>query len=202
MASLFLWADGLRADDIRPYFTKHHRYVILTKRQVFSLEELPKRKPIRTEDYDYSSPGAYFITVCTANREKIFWTGVGADIIRPQIVPLSTAGKIAEQGILQIAEHYENVVVDKYCIMPDHIHMILRIESDIDGRMVSAPTVSTVIGHMKRWVSMQIGHSIWQKSFIDRVIRNDQGYRAVWEYIENNPIKLDTAYDMPDFENM
>ena len=55
---------------------------------------------------------------------------------------------------------------------------------------------------MKRWVSMQIGHSIWQKSFIDRVIRNDKGYRAVWEYIENNPIKLDTAYDMPDFENM
>lgn len=47
------------------------------------MNELPKRKPIRIENYDYSSPGAYFITVCTANREKIFWNGVGAVINRP-----------------------------------------------------------------------------------------------------------------------
>ena len=71
-----------------------------------------------------------------------------------------------------------------------------------NGRQIAAPTISTVVGHMKRWVSMQLGQSIWQKSFIDRVIRNEKGYRAVWEYIENNPIKLDTAYDMPDFDNM
>ncbi len=113
------------------------------------MDNLPRRKPIRMEDYDYSTPGAYFITVCTANREKLFWNSVGADIIRPQNVPLSTAGRIAEQSILQIAEHYENMAVDKYCIMPDHIHMILRIESDIDGRMISAPTM--VIEDI-RWV--------------------------------------------------
>ena len=65
---------------------------------------LPKRKSIRIADYDYSTPGAYFITVCTANREKIFWEVVGADIIRPQNIPLSAAGKIAEQGILQMEE--------------------------------------------------------------------------------------------------
>ena len=150
---------------------------------------LPKRKQIRIKDYDYSTPGAYFITVCTANREKIFWNGVGADIIRPQNVPLSTAGKIAEQGILQVAEHYENVVVDKYCIMPDHIHMILCIESDLDGRMISAPTVSTVVGSMKRWVSRQVGRSIWQKSFYDHGIRNQRDYDEIGEYIENNPLK-------------
>ncbi len=166
------------------------------------MKGLPKRKQIRIEDYDYSTPGAYFITVCAANREKIFWNSVGADIIRPQNVPLSPIGKIVERGILQIADHYENVVVDKYSVMPDHIHMILCIKSDIDGRMVSAPTVSTVVGSMKRWVSKQVGRPIWQKSFIDRVIRNDKGYCAVWEYIENNPIQLDTAYDIPDFENM
>ncbi len=153
------------------------------------MEELPKRKSIRIGNYDYSTPGAYFITVCTANREKIFWNGVGADTIRPQNVPLSTAGKIVEQGILQIAEHYENVVVDKYCIMPDHIHMILRIESYIDGRMISAPTVSTVVGSMKRWVSRQIDRPIWQKSFYDHGIRNQQDYDEIWQYIENNPLK-------------
>ena len=105
------------------------------------MNNLSKRKHIRIAGYDYSTPGAYFITICTANREKIFWNIVGADMIRPQNVTLSTAGKIAEQGILQIAEHYENVVVDQYCIMPDHIHLILRIESDMDGRIISAPTI-------------------------------------------------------------
>ena len=153
------------------------------------MSDLSKRKSIRITDYDYSTPGAYFITVCTANREKIFWEVVGADNIRPQDVTLSAAGRITEQGILQMAEHYENVVVDKYCIMPDHIHLILRIESDIDGRMVSAPTVSTVIGSMKRWVSRQIGRPIWQKSFYDHGIRNQQDYNEIWEYIENNPLK-------------
>ena len=155
------------------------------------MEEIPfpKRKPIRIENYDYSTPGAYFITICTANREHIFWSPVGADIIRPENVPQSSAGKLAEQGILQMANHYENVSVDKYCVMPDHIHLILRIEPDIGGRMVSAPTVSTVVGSMKRWISKQIGRPIWQKSFYEHVIRNRQDYNEIWKYIENNPLK-------------
>lgn len=154
-----------------------------------SMQELPKRKVIRIKDFDYSTPGAYFITVCTANREQIFWESVGADIIRQGNVLLSTAGKIAEQGILQIAPHYENVVLDKYCIMPDHVHLILRIESDVGGRIISAPTVSTAIGSMKRWVSRQIGRPIWQKSFYEHGIRNQRDYDEIWEYIENNPLK-------------
>ena len=94
--------------------------------------EYPKRKANRLADYDYSTAGAYFVTVCTANREKIFWKAVGAAISRPQNVPLSDAGKTAEQAVLQIAEHYENISVDKYCIMPDHIHIILRIQENAD----------------------------------------------------------------------
>lgn len=177
------------------------------------MNEYPKRKPIRIEDYDYSLPGAYFITVCVNGRKPILWN-VGAAICRPKSStapnvgaaisrpPLSPIGMVVETAIHQIPAHYPMISVDKYCIMPDHIHMILSINTDENGRQTAAPTVSTVVGHMKRWVSMQIGHSIWQKSFIDRVIRNEKGYRTVWEYIENNPIKLDTAYDMPDFENM
>lgn len=177
------------------------------------MDNLPKRKHIRIENYDYSTPGAYFITVCVNNRKPILWN-VGAATCRPNSNSTSTVGaatcrpnlsktgSIVKTAILQISEHYPAVSVDKYCIMPDHIHMILSINTDEDGRQVAAPTVSTVVGHMKRWVSLQIGQSIWQKSFVDRVIRNDKGYRAVWEYIENNPVKLDTAYDMPDFDNM
>ncbi|MBR4864773.1 MAG: transposase [Oscillospiraceae bacterium] len=176
------------------------------------MNNLPKRKQIRIEDYDYATPGAYFITVCIQDRKPILWN-VGAATCRPNNTSLnvgaatcrpnlSKIGSVVETAILQIPEHYTAVSVDKYCVMPDHIHMILSINTDEDGRQIAAPTVSTVVGHMKRWVSMQLGQSIWQKSFIDRIIRNDKGYRAVWEYIENNPIKLDTAYDMPDFDNM
>ena len=61
-----------------------------------------------------------------------------------QNVPLSSIGKIVEQSILQMLDHYENVVVDKYCVIPDHIHLILRIESHIAGQMVSAPTIPLI----------------------------------------------------------
>ena len=162
------------------------------------MNNLSKRKPIRISNYDYSAPGAYFITVCVNDRKPILWN-VGAATCRPN---LSKIGSVVEKAILQIPIHYPMISVDKYCIMPDHIHMILSIRTDDDGRQIAAPTMSTVIGHMKRWVSMQIGHSIWQKSFYDHVIRTQQSYDKIWEYIENNPIKLDTAYDMPDFENM
>ena len=169
------------------------------------MNELPKRKHIRIPQYDYSAPGAYFITICSTNREEIFWANrrgelcsiknenrlesVGADIIRPQDTPLSYAGVIVEKSVLQIPEHYGNISVDKYCIMPDHVHIILSIRTDEDGRMISAPTVSTVVGSMKRWVSKQLGRSIWQKSFYEHTIRNQQDYDEIWEYIENNPLK-------------
>ena len=161
-------------------------------------EQHLRRKPIRIRGYDYSTPGAYFITVCINGRKPILWN-VGAATCRPN---LSKIGSVVENAILQIPEHYSAISVDKYCIMPDHIHMILSINTDTNGWQIAVPTISTVVGHMKRWVSMEIGQSIWQKSFVDRVIRNEKGYQAVWEYIENNPNKLDTAYDMPDFENM
>jgi REP element-mobilizing transposase RayT len=153
------------------------------------MNNLPARKRIRLSEFDHANAGAYFITVCTAGREKIFWSAVGADTIRPQNVPLSAIGRIVELGIQQIPSHYETIVVDKYCIMPDHVHMIVRILGDANGRIISAPTIPTVIGSMKRWVSRQIGKSIWQKSFYDHGIRNQQDYDEIWKYIEYNPLK-------------
>lgn len=158
-------------------------------------KELKKRKDLRLKDYDYSLPGAYFVTVCTQNKKPILWN-VGAATCRPT---LSKYGSVVKIAIQQISEYYPMISVDKYCIMPDHIHMILSINTNEDGRQIAAPTISTVVGHMKRWVSIQLGLPIWQKSFIDRVIRNEKGYHAVWEYIENNPINFDTANDLPTF---
>jgi REP element-mobilizing transposase RayT len=152
--------------------------------------DLPKRKKIRLEGYDYSSCGAYFVTICITNGHKLLWENVGADNIRPNKLPtLSEHGKIVDRAISSISIHYENVFVDKYCIMPDHIHMIIFILPNENGRMISAPTLSTVIGQMKRWVSKQIGFSIWQKSFNDRIIHSEKGYQEVWKYIDENPLK-------------
>ena len=153
------------------------------------MNDIPKRKSIRLKDYDYSVSGVWFITICTANREKLFWHCVGADTIRPEALPLSKTGQIAEQAISQIPKYYNNISVDTFCIMPDHIRILLRMEPNMDGRMISAPTLSTVIGSLKRWTSRQVGRPIWQKSFYDHGIRNQQDYDRIWEYIEYNPLK-------------
>ena len=101
------------------------------------MNDLPKRKPIRIKNYDYSSPGAYFITICTADKTPILWN-VGAATCRPN---LSNTGQVVENAILQIAKKYPMLSVDKYCVMPDHIHMILSVNTDEDGRQIAAPTL-------------------------------------------------------------
>ena len=153
------------------------------------MNNLPKRKPIRIEDYDYSTPGAYFITVCTANREKIFWSNRRGELRSPANVPLSDIGMIVDNEIQKLSTVYDAVHVDKYCIMPDHIHFIISIDTDENGRTQFAPTISRVIKQFKGSITKQIGRPIWQKSFYDHGIRDQQVYDEIWEYIENNPLK-------------
>ncbi len=107
-----------------------------------------------------------------------------ADIIRPNQIRLSEYGKLVENAIKNIPEHYEEISVDKFCIMPDHVHLLI---SSTNGRMISAPTMSRVIGQMKRWVSKEAKISFWQKSYFDHIIRNDHDYAEIWEYIDHNP---------------
>ncbi len=151
--------------------------------------ELPKRKPIRVQNYNYSSCGAYFITICTAKREKVFWSTRRGDLWSPANIPLSNIGLIAEKEIQKLNERYSNVNVEKYCIMPDHIHFIITINADEHGRAQLAPTISRIIQQFKGSVTKQIDKPIWQKSFYDHCIRNLQDYNEIWQYIENNPMK-------------
>ena len=83
--------------------------------------EYPKRKPNRLKEYDYSAPGAYFITICTKNKVNYFWNSVGASIARPQEIPLNENGKIVDEAIKNIDKIYQNITVDKYVVMPNHI---------------------------------------------------------------------------------
>ena len=148
--------------------------------------DIPKRKPNRLPDFDYSTPGAYFITICTKDRRNLFWTDVGASIARPQ---LTRWGKITADSICDIPKHYPAVSVDHYVVMPNHIHILLQINTDADGRPMVAPTISTVIQQLKGIVTKRIGQSVWQKLYHDHVIRGQQDYLKIWEYIDNNPAK-------------
>lgn len=149
----------------------------------------PRRIPNRLKSFDYSAPGAYFITICTDNRRNLFWENVGASIARPQAVVLSETGKIVDSAIRGIPVHYPAVSVDRYVIMPNHIHLLLQIRTDSNGQRIPAPTISAVVQQMKGYVSKQIGHGIWQKLFHDHVIRSEADYQKIWEYIEHNPIR-------------
>ena len=151
--------------------------------------ELPKRKPNRLREYDYSIPNAYFITVCTQNRRNLFWKDVGAVIGRPENISLSDLGMVVKQAILDIPKHYASIAVDHWVVMPNHIHLLLQIQTDADGRPMTAPTISWVVNQMKGIVSKKAGFSVWQKGFYDHVIRNEGDYRDIWNYIEGNPSK-------------
>lgn len=149
----------------------------------------PQRKPNRLTEYDYSTPNAYFLTICTENRKNLFWMDVGAIIDRPENVPLTNLGCLVRQCIIEIPMHYPMISVDNFVVMPNHIHLLLQIHTDADGRSLIAPTISTVVRLMKGTVSKQAGFSVWQKGFYDHVIRNDKDYQSIWNYIEGNPGK-------------
>ena len=176
--------------------------------EVRKTSEMPKRKQIRIKEYDYSQPGYYFITICASEHKCLFGSLVGAAISRPQEQsnPVGAAisrpqlteyGKYIEKSLSEIPKRYKNASVDKYVIMPNHVHIILVIaDADKNGRMISAPTIPQIVGQMKRWVSKQAGFSCWQKSYYEHIIRNEREYQNICEYIENNPLKweLDKYY--------
>ena len=152
----------------------------------------PVRKKNRLTGFDYGSPNAYFITICTHQRQKLFWTAVGATTGRPPDMPLSRHGQIVRSAIEAIPQRYPAYILEHYVIMPNHIHLLLRIQADEYGRPMVAPTVSTVIAQMKGAVSKRVGMSIWQKSFHDHIVRTEADYQEIWKYIENNPIQWET----------
>ena len=140
---------------------------------------LISRKANRLKDYDYSENGAYFITICTKDRKGILSEIVGDDA---HIVP-KPYGRVVEKYIGNIPE------AEKYVIMPDHIHMIVRLEN---GSMwASTPTnrIAGIVRSLKVLVTKEIGKPIFQRSYYDHVIRNQHDYDEIWKYIDNNPKK-------------
>ena len=142
--------------------------------------ELPQRKKIRVGEYDYSQCGAYFVTICTQNRRPILSNIVGDDA---HIVP-KRYGQIVEKYLKNAAE------IEKYVIMPDHIHMLIRLEEQgAEKRSPQASRIASIVRSIKTLTTKEIGEPIFQRSYYDHVVRNQRDYNEIWEYIENNPRK-------------
>ena len=164
--------------------------------------KLPIRKPTRLDFFDYNSSGAYFLTICTENRRNLLSHIVGGDVPdAPQLdasylqkrVELSHYGKIADKYINQLNYYYENIKVDRYVIMPNHIHIMLFVSAGGASR-TSPPTkqhsiVSRFISTFKRFCNKEIGKNIWQISFNDHIIRNQKDYDKHVKYIYENPAR-------------
>ncbi|HWS30906.1 MAG TPA: transposase [Clostridia bacterium] len=145
------------------------------------------------KNYDYSQNGCYFVTVCVKDRKNLLgMIPVGRDAYIPPGISPSNIGTIADKYIQNINSVYWGITVDHYVIMPNHVHLLITIEAADDGTggmRASRPTLHTVVRSFKTMVTREIGYSVWQSSYYERVIRNESGYREAWEYIDVNPMK-------------
>ena len=156
------------------------------------MERLPKRKSLRLKNYDYSTPGAYFITICTAGKRCVLSVIVGDGLARP-VVKLTNVGCIVEQQIMDIPKRFSTVSVDAYVIMPNHVHLLLSIHGDA-GRASPSPTVGDVIRALKSLTTRQArphwgDGPLFQRFYYDHIIRDEKDYGEVWAYIEENPLR-------------
>ena len=165
-----------------------------------------QRKPMRLPEYDYSLPGAYFVTMCTKNRELLFE---------------SPETRLAvESAWHSVKDVFANIELDEFVVMSNHGHGVVWITGEGTYRLHPGTwrndgvrttennpkfeTLSNIIGAFKTTAATRVnklrgimGVSVWQKSFYDRIIRNDYELERIREYIRNNPIKWEEDRDNP-----
>jgi len=163
---------------------------------------LPQRKLNRIYGADYSSEGYYFVTTCTKYRAKVFGRVNNNEMV------LNKFGKIVEKCWLDLPNHYSNCKLDRFVVMPNHLHGIIIIENflvlkDENAKLYS---LSEIMRGFKTFSSKRI-NSInpqinfqWQRSFYDRVIRSSQEYENIRNYIANNPYNWEK--DRNNIENL
>lgn len=153
---------------------------------------LPQRKRTRLKNYDYSQRGAYFVTICTHHREMLLSHIIVGQGLAPAESKLSEYGKIAEEQLLELENRYSKIKIDKYVIMPNHIHIIIFIKNEkIETNSVI--TLSDVICAYKSLTTLFCKkkykvEKVFQNSFHDHVIRDKKDYQRIWEYIDTNPL--------------
>ncbi len=154
------------------------------------------RKRNRLANYDYSTPGYYFVTICTKGMLEYF------GCVKNYKMELNSAGQIVQDRIKWLENHFQYVKIIKFVVMPNHVHIIIRIIDNVGtGRDLSLrksigkiKSLSELIGSFKTTSSKLIHqygkHDFcWQRSFYDHIIRNDEELNRISDYIDKNPMK-------------
>ena len=173
---------------------------------------MTERKSPRLNGYDYGRGGCYFVTVCTQNRACLFWGPGRAGLGPAPTPPLNELGRLAVETWADLPNHIAGVELDKFVVMPNHVHGILRLTGVVPNRAhpaVSAPSVGAgprpahfpvplteVVRQFKSFSARRInaarntpGAPLWQRSFYDHIIRNEADYLRIWDYIDTNPLR-------------
>lgn len=157
-----------------------------------------RRRSIRLHGYDYSQTGAYFVTICTQNRECLFGEIVDGDM------RLNETGRIVADSWEWLAEQYDHVSLDEYVVMPNHAHGIIVITDDCRGGSRTALTrtaptgkrkpIGRLIGAFKTISTKRVNESrqtpgtqLWQRNYWEHIVRNEPELNRIQEYIHNNP---------------
>ena len=167
---------------------------------------IKSRKPNRLKVYDYSLPGYYFITICTNNMQKLF------GIVKEGKMILNKNGILVYQNLIKIPKINKEIELDEYVVMPNHIHSIIINNGEVvDAKFASTTvdtdrskmTLSKVIQQFKRACTIDIKgitpqiDKLWQRSFYDRIIRNEKELYNIRKYIRENPLRWDIEKNIP-----
>ena len=164
---------------------------------------LPKRTHARLKCYDYATPGVYFITICARDRKCVF-SKIVTDENEQVANDYTEFGKIAERNLWALEQRFINLRIDKYVIMPNHIHALFVL-TDCDSEAAGASprtTISDIVCAFKSLTAKECRKisptaKLFQTSFYDHIVRTELDYADVVRYIENNPLawQLDELYE-------
>ncbi|WP_397547135.1 transposase [Rhodothermus marinus] len=154
----------------------------------------PNRRSLRLKGYDYTSPGAYFVTLCTQGRLCLFGE------IKEGAMCLNEIGHMIERWWLSIPERFEHVDIDAFVIMPNHLHGIIVLEAIIDEhfrhvslasvvRWFKTKTTNEYIQGVKQKGWPPFDRRLWQRNYWEHIIRNDRSLERIRRYIVENPLR-------------
>ncbi len=148
----------------------------------------PQRKKLRLEGYDYSQRGLYFVTICINHRKNLFGS------IHNGVLTLNPAGEMSIRWYLELQNKYPNVKCLEYVAMPNHFHCVIHITEQLDNTLddimqwYKTMTTNEYIRGVKELGWQRFDGKLWQKSYIDRIIKSQDMYWTIADYINNNPI--------------
>lgn len=162
-----------------------------------------RRKALRLPGYDYSQPGAYYVTIVTKQRHCLF-----GDVVYGKM-RLNSCGQTVMECWNHLAHHYPYVGRDEFVVMPNHVHGILVLNDDAVGAgLKPAPTrrhgLPEIVRGFKTFSARRIntlrdspGTPVWQRNYYEHIIHNEAELARVREYIQNNPAQWETDPEYP-----